>query len=93
MFVGVLQVSLSLETPRSLKEKRRIVKSIVGRVRARFNVSAAEVDDLDEYTRAGLGFAAVSNDSRHAEGLLQQVLNHLLRHPAARVADHRLEVL
>jgi uncharacterized protein YlxP (DUF503 family) len=40
-----------------------------------------------------LGFAAVSNDARHASEVLQQVMNHLRRHPEAQVLDHQLEVL
>jgi uncharacterized protein YlxP (DUF503 family) len=91
--VGILQVSLAVERSRSLKDKRHVVKSILDRVRAHFNVSAAEVDDLDVWQRSGLGFSAVSNDARHARGLLQQVLHHLQRHPEARVLDHRIEVL
>ncbi len=93
MFVGILQVSLSLEAARSLKDKRRVIKGIVDRVRSRFNVSAAEVSALDEWKSAGLGFAAVSNDVRHVRGLLQQVLNHLENHREARLVDHQIEVL
>jgi len=93
MYVGILQVSLALEGCLSLKEKRRIVRSVLDRVRAGFNVSAAEVDDLDVWQRSGLGFTAVSNDAKHVRGLLQQVLNHLQRHREARVTDHQLEVL
>jgi uncharacterized protein YlxP (DUF503 family) len=76
-----------------LKEKRQVVKSILDRVRSQFNVSAAEVDDMDIWKSAGLAFSAVSNDSAHVRGLLQKVLNHLQRHPIARVTDHQLEVL
>ena len=93
MFVGILQVELALEKARSLKDKRQVVKSVVDRLRASFNVSAAEVRDMDRHQRAGLAFAAVSNDSDHVRGLLQQVLNHLRRHPSARLVDHQLEVL
>ncbi|MHC4340016.1 MAG: DUF503 domain-containing protein [Planctomycetota bacterium] len=93
MFVGILQVELALEKPRTLKEKRQIVKSIVERLRASFNVSAAEVRDMDVYQRAGLGFATVGNDADYVRGRLQQVLNHMRRHPSARVIDHQLEVL
>ena len=92
MFVGVLQVDLHLDKSRTLKEKRQVVRSALDRVRANFNVSAAEVDSLDLMQRAGVGFAAVSNDADHVRGLLQQVLRHLGRHPAARVIDHQLEI-
>lgn len=93
MNVGVLQVEIRIANAQSLKEKRHVVKSVVDRVRASFNVSAAEIDHLDLHQRAMLGFAAVSNDAQHVRGLLQQVLNHLQRHPEAQVIDHQLEVL
>lgn len=93
MNVGILQVSLHVEGAGSLKEKRHVVRSLLDRVRARFNISAAEVDDLDLWQRAGLGFAAVSNDARLVRGLLQQVLEQLRRDPGARVIDHQIEVL
>jgi len=93
MNVGVLQVELHIGSARTLKDKRQIVRSAVDRLRASFNVSAAEVDHLDLHQRAMLGFAAVSNDAQHVRGLMEQVLNHLRRHPEARVIDHHLEVL
>jgi len=93
VFVAVLQVDLSILKARSLKEKRQVVKSILDRTRARFNVSAAEVGDLDLYQRAGLAFATVSNDSDHARGRMDTLLDALRQHPAARVIDSQLEVI
>ena len=93
MHVGILQVELAIAKARSLKEKRQVVRSALDRIRSSFNVSAAEVDDLDAHQSAALGFAAVSNDADHVRGLLQKVVNHLQRHPVARVVDHQIEVL
>ncbi len=93
MFVGILQADLSVEKARSLKDKRQVVKSILDRLRASFNVSAAEVDNQDLHQRAGLGFAAVSNDADYVRGLLQKVVNRLRNHPQARLIDHQLEIL
>ena len=93
MHVGILQVELQIAKSRSLKEKRQVVRSVVDRLRASFNVSAAEIGRLDAHQAAVLGFAAVSNDADHVRGLLQKVLNHLERHPTARVVDHQIEVL
>ena len=93
MFVGILQADLHVDQARSLKDKRRVVKSILDRLRASFNVSAAEVEDLDKHQRAGLGFAAVSNDADYVRGLLQKVVDHLRRHPTARLIDHQLEII
>lgn len=61
----------------SLKEKRRIIKSIMDRVRSKFKISAAEVDYLDSLDRGALGFGVVSNNRNHAEQILQKVLNQI----------------
>ena len=93
MFVGILQADLSIEKARSLKDKRQVVKSILDRLRASFNVSASEVADMDVHQRAVLGFTAAGNDADYVRGLLQKVLNHVRRHPEARVIDEQLELL
>lgn len=61
----------------SLKEKRRIVKSITDRVRNKYKISAAEVDYLDSLDRGSFGFGVVSNNRQHAETMLQKVLNQI----------------
>lgn len=61
----------------SLKEKRRIIKSITDRVRHKYKISAAEVDYLDSLDRGSLGFGVVSNNKQHAETVLQKVLNQI----------------
>jgi len=91
--VGVLQIDLSIPGARSLKEKRKVVKSILDRVRARYNVSAAEVDSLDLHQRAGLAFTAVSRDSAYLQGQMGTLLSMIRTHPEARVIDFELEYL
>lgn len=65
MFIYCLELRLSLPTC-SLKEKRGIVKSILGRVRNRFNTACAEVDLQDDRYNAVLGFVTVSPDKTFA---------------------------
>jgi uncharacterized protein YlxP (DUF503 family) len=72
--VGVLLVTLHLEGNSSLKEKRRVVKSLLGRVKARFNASASEVDGQDLHETAVVGFSVMGSDSR----ILNRVLDHIL---------------
>lgn len=93
MIVGVLQVSLGIEGAQSLKEKRHVVRSLLDRVRSAHNVSAAEVDDLDLWQRAGLGFTAAGADAKIVRGVLQRVLDQIRRHPDARLLDHQIEML
>jgi len=72
--VGVCRFSLGLPGNQSLKGKRRVLKSMLDRTRARFPVSIAEVADNDLWQRAVLGLAVVSNDRGHAHAMIEKVL-------------------
>ena len=74
MHVGVCRVSLRLPGNRSLKDKRRITQSLVSKIRAKFNVAVAEVEDNDLWQRLTLGISCVSNDSRHANEIISKVV-------------------
>ena len=62
MIVGVLRLTLHLPSPGSLKSKRHLVRSAIDRVKAKFNVSIAEVAENDLWQKSVIGVAAVSND-------------------------------
>ena len=87
MVVGICRVVLSLPWNDSLKGKRSVVKSILERARGRFHVAAAEVDDLDAHRRATLGFAVVSNDSRHAQSILDKLVSFVAGATQAELID------
>lgn len=74
MFVGVARLSLVLGQSRSLKEKRKVVRRIVDRVRARFTVAIAEVDHNDLWQKATLGIAAVGNEQAHVRQMVDEVV-------------------
>jgi uncharacterized protein YlxP (DUF503 family) len=74
MIVGVLRIELFVPASGSLKTKRFAVKSIKDKIRARFNVSVAEVENLDKWQRATLAVAAVSNEQKHIESILDNVM-------------------
>lgn len=93
MVIGVLRVVLSLPGNDSLKGKRSVVKKIVERARARFNVTAAEVADMDVHRRATLGFAVVSNDARHAESMIDTIMSFVAGATEALVIDRKSEIL
>lgn len=94
MVVGVCTVELEIVGNDSLKGKRRAVKPILVRVRERFNVSAAEVDDLDAWQRATLAFACVSNDPNYVHGLLMKVVD-FIEHSRfdANILDYQIELI
>jgi uncharacterized protein YlxP (DUF503 family) len=73
MVVGVCRVAFSLPGNASLKGKRSVVRRIVDRTRAKFNAAVAEVADLDSHRRAVIGVSVVSNDTRHANSMLDHI--------------------
>ena len=77
MNVGVCKVTLRLPENQSLKGKRRVIGSLCSRIRNKFNVSIAEVDDNDVWQRATLGITCVSNSSAHADEVLQNVVSYI----------------
>jgi uncharacterized protein YlxP (DUF503 family) len=64
---------LSLPECRSLKDKRRVVKSLKDRIRGRFNVSVAETAYQDVWTRAQLSVALVTTDGASPDSVLSKV--------------------
>jgi uncharacterized protein YlxP (DUF503 family) len=92
MIVGSLRVRLLLRESRSLKDKRQVVRSIKDRLRNEFNVSVAEVEELDNRQLAVLGVAMVSNEGHHVRTALEQIVTALRSHPVAEFLDHELEV-
>ena len=69
---AVLEARMRLRSSHSLKEKRKVTRSIKDRVRARFNVSAAETDHQELWQRAALTVAVVSTERAHAEQVLRE---------------------
>jgi len=74
VFVGVARIVLALGQSRSLKDKRQVVRRVVDRVRARFLVAVAEVNDQDLWQKATLGLAAVGSDAGHVRSMLDEVV-------------------
>jgi hypothetical protein len=74
MVVGVLRLALVIRGARSLKDKRSALRRILDRVRARYNVSIAEVGDNDVWQRALVGVTAVANDRSFVNEVLDKVV-------------------
>ena len=75
--IGLCTLDLFLGEANSLKDKRRVLKSMLEKVKSRFNVSIAEVDQQDLWQRATVAFACVSNERAHADSTLSAVVRYL----------------
>ena len=76
----------------SLKEKRRIVRSIVERLKNRFNISIAEVGHSEALRRTALGLALVSNETAYLEKMLDKVINFVESDPRVQIIDLDREI-
>lgn len=93
MIVGVLTVDVAVLDARSLKDKRRVIKSVKQRIRNRFNVSVAEVEYGDSHKRCQLGIAMVSKESRPLHSQLDQIIDLLRRVGGLTLLDYKRELL
>ena len=93
MFVGACRIRLHLPGSQSLKDKRQVVKSVLARVRAQFEVAAAEVDDLESWQLATLGLTCATNDARHAQDVLEHAARYIEEsRPDVEITDLEIEV-
>ena len=90
--IGVLQFTLEIPYAVSLKDKRSAIKSLRDRLRRSFNVSIAEIDDLDECTVATLGAVVAGSDIPHLNSTMDHLLNTLEEWRDGNLADHQLEI-
>ena len=94
MMVGVCRLALRMPGNQSLKDKRQVVRSVVERVRNRFNVSVAEIGENERWQIASLGFCCVSNDRRHVDDTIAKVIAYIEgSRPDAEILECQTEVL
>ncbi len=94
MVIGLCTIDIQVPESFSLKDKRRVVRSVVARVRHEFNVSIAEVDHQDHWQLATLAVACVSTDVAQAHRLLEHVVNFVERERLdLLLLDYHIEML
>jgi uncharacterized protein YlxP (DUF503 family) len=93
MNTGVCKVKLHLPESQSLKEKRRIIKPIITRLRNIYNISIAEVEDQDLWQIATIGISCVSNNNQHVDEILAKVMDFIADNfPNVEIIDHEIEI-
>ncbi len=93
MIVGVAVLEIRVHASQSLKEKRGVVRRIVGRLRHRFNVSVAEVGGQDTWQRAVIGLSWVGSDETVVRRGLVQALEFVDEMHLAEVLGSELELM
>lgn len=92
MVVGFGTILLRIPECHSLKEKRGIVKRMIGRLRNHFNASVAEVGENDHHHFVRIGFSMVGNDTRVINSKMDKFLDMTEEMMLAEVVDHEMEI-
>jgi len=93
MIVGTGLITLRIHDCRSLKGKRKVVKSMIARLRNNFNVSMAEVGSNDIYQRAEIGFCLVGNDTALINSKIDKIINMAEDLGLAEIIDTEMEII
>jgi len=93
MVVGIGMINFRLHGTRSLKEKRKIVKSIISRLKNSFNASVVEVGSNDIYQRAVIGFALAGNDRLVINSKIDKMFNLADEMGLAEIVDTKMEII
>ena len=93
MFVCVARLTLQIPESGSLKAKRQVLRRITDRVKARFNVAVAEVDDQDLWQKATLALAVVGNERRHVDEQMEKVIHFVEEMYIAPLISRQTEIM
>lgn len=93
MFVGVLTVELFIGEAHSLKEKRRVLKSVIDRIKTRFNVSIAEIGEMDAWQRSTLGLSIISNEQAHVHKVFAAVVSFIETQGMLTITDYQIQLI
>jgi uncharacterized protein YlxP (DUF503 family) len=92
MIIAALKLTLVIPENDSLKGKRRVVKSLIEKVRHKFDAAIAEVGDNDLWQKAKIGVALVGNDRQLLEARLQQIMKYMENQHLAEIIDSQVEL-
>ncbi|MEO0289419.1 MAG: DUF503 domain-containing protein [candidate division WOR-3 bacterium] len=92
MKVTVVKIELFMRESQTLKDKRRVIKSLIERVKNRYNVSIAEVDDNDSCKKSTIGIAILSNDTKFNDKQLKEIINFIDSNPFVMIIKSEMEI-
>ena len=93
LHIGILTIEIMLSGVSSLKGKRTVLNSLKDKLRAKFNVSIAELGELDVWQRSICGISQISNSQKHLDQSLQKILLFLEKYKEIDLMDHQIEFL
>jgi uncharacterized protein len=93
MIIGACSIELRIPANHSLKEKRRVIKPLLNRLRREFNVAAAEVGYNDLWQTSEIALVTISNDSGYIHAFFEKTIQWMEMHrPDVQIVDWQIEV-
>lgn len=83
MIVGIITVKLKIPMAQSLKDKRRVIKSLTDKSKNKFNIAVAEVGNKDLWKDAELGLVTIADDKRYLEKVINNIIKYVEDFPEA----------
>lgn len=93
MIIGVCNIKIRIFEASSLKEKRQVIKSLIARLKSRFNISIAEVGLNDTWKTSQIGFALITNNSQHANEVISKVIYFIEGDSRVEILEQDIEIL
>ncbi len=93
MIIGACELKLLIYESNSLKDKRHVIKSVIGRIESRFNVAIAEIDLNDSWKTSIIGFACVTNDVNIANQIISNVIKFIDEDGRVEIIEEEKEIL
>jgi len=92
MIVGTLKLRFVLRDSHSLKDKRRVIKSLKDTLSNKFNVAVAGTDEQDVWQTAEIGIATVGSDGSFVQSVLSNVVNYARFFGGVELVDQQQEI-
>lgn len=91
MNVLIMEITLRASWVNSLKEKRMIVKSIIQKLKNKFNISVAEIGEQDVHKTIVIGIAAICGSSAQADSTMEHIITFVESNTDAEIIDIKVE--
>jgi len=93
VIVGSCSLKLMIYESNSLKDKRHVLRSIIDRLKSRFNISIAEIDLNNNWQTSIIGFACVSNNTNYLNKIISKIIEFIDNDSRVEILDYNIEIL
>ncbi len=93
MVIGILNIRVVIRESHSLKDKRRVIKSLKDRIRQKYNISISEIEAQNNHKQCVLAVAMVGNDGKYVNSVLSGLVNSFRLFPKVELVDYDLNLM